>query len=74
VTVQDVMARVGVTKAAVYRRLHGVQTGRFGSRPSKRKAWTKRGAKWVSGRWWIPAKLAEEWVAEKLALDSRSRT
>jgi hypothetical protein len=65
VTVQDVMAKVGVTKAAVYRRLHGVQTGRHGSRPAKRKAWTKRGAKWVSGRWWIPAKLAEEWVREK---------
>lgn len=64
-TVQDVMARVGVTKAAVYRRLHGVQTGRFGSRPSKRMAWTLRGAEMRGGRWWIPDRLAHEWVREK---------
>lgn len=69
--VKDVMARLGVTKAAVYRRLHGIQTGRFGARPGPRVAWTRRGAELRDGQWHIPSRLVREWAREKLALDRR---
>lgn len=66
-TVQDVMAKLGVTKAAVYRRLHGVQTGRHGWRQGPHQAWTELGAHYEQGRWWIPSPLVTQWQRQRKA-------
>jgi hypothetical protein len=65
VSVRETMRRVKVTKAAVYRRLHGVITGRHGVRASHRPAWTTQGAYFEDGRWHIPEKLVRQWEKEK---------
>lgn len=61
----ETMDRVGVTKAAVYRRLHGVITGRHGIRASHRPAWTTLGAYFEEGRWHIPERLVRDWERER---------
>jgi hypothetical protein len=66
-TVREIMDLMGVTKAAVYRRIYGVQTGRHGIRAAPRPPWMDEGAVFRAGRWQVPSRLVRAWLRDRQA-------
>jgi hypothetical protein len=64
-TTAKVMWLCGVTKAMVYRKLHGIQTGRHGARKSHHPPWTERGAYFDGKHWQIPERLAKAYAKQR---------